>query len=636
MFKLKDLLLHFKNIKQEIKSMKEVICSKTDTPLNLFYGRQINLLYHNIKIKNEKLNLDLFKAMTNNNIKEIKLANDSIYEVMNKQNDYNTIINEIEEYITDIIGYNKKTINDIYLDNEIKEEYNEYIGIYYYISLNQDIESLFIYQKLTNNLPINSCFLYCTPETTSEELISFLYRSIYCNYNILFCIINCDFLSYFQSRLLINIIKKITKENNKSMKSCLLIMINNKNSDIYLSLVKNKIFQFFYFLNDDEKIIKINDERTMVLVSNNTGFGKSEEIKDLLSNKNSKYIYFPLGGKFNRDKLINKINLLPDMNSEDQKYIVHIDLNRLEEIFLTKEFLFKILILNKYYIYDNVKYFGKNVSFFIEIQNDYINVLNEIKLLSYFNVKSIEKIMTIKESTELTLVSNILSMYESKKIFEKDYNIKSPKISLTKEDVYEIIIKYLKEIDIKNPNFYQINMFIKFLYDELLKFTNYTKYSVNSLKSNAIDMGMTIEETSEIREFLFNSILKSSKLFIFGPYENLIKIMEINNNDRNDNVINKNEIIEDNNEVIDDKEKIINALSLKKNNSLFNINENSLITFNNNGNNAIIISGDSNEKNILKRISNYQNFYLQKSINNNLNKLNNKNNINDNKNILLL
>ena len=199
--------------------------------------------------------------MTNNNIKGI-ISKDSFYEKMNKQTEYYSIIEVLEEYIGVLLVNNIKTIKDIFLDNEIKEEYNKYIGIYFYISLNQDIDSLFIYQKFTDKLPVNACFLYCTPETTSEELITFLKRSLFCKNKILFCIINTELLSYFQSRLLINIIKKLTKYN--TINSCLLIMLNDTNSDIYYSLIKNKTIHYFYFLNDEEKINTISATRVIV------------------------------------------------------------------------------------------------------------------------------------------------------------------------------------------------------------------------------------------------------------------------------------------------------------------------------------------------------------------------------------
>ena len=211
-FELKKLLIYFKNVKKSIKSIREMLITNNNSIINLFFGRQINLLYNNIKRKKDIQNLDLLKVMTNNNINMI-ISEDSLYVKMNELTEFYSIVEVLEEYISDLLENNNKTIKDIYLDNEIKEEYNKYNGIYFYISLNQDIDSLFIYQKLTDKLPINACFLYCTPETTSEELIVFLYRSMCCKNPILFCIINTELLNYFQSRLLINIIKKLTKYN---------------------------------------------------------------------------------------------------------------------------------------------------------------------------------------------------------------------------------------------------------------------------------------------------------------------------------------------------------------------------------------------------------------------------------------
>ena len=200
----------------------------------------------------------------------------------------------------------------------------------------------------------------------------------------------------------------------------------------------------------------------------------------------------------------------------------------------------------------------------------------------YCNLLNIVKIINIKESKELTFVSKILYMHESNIILKKDYNIESTKIHLTKEKNHEIIIRYLKKIGIKNPNYYQINIFIKYLYNEFLRFINCSKYSISTLQSSAIDMGMTIEEILKIRKFILDSILNSSKLFLFGSYENLINSIEI---DINENVKN-------NNEIIDEREIVINDLFIQKNNFLFKINKDSLISFTNNENNIIIISGE--------------------------------------------
>ena len=149
--------------------------------MNLFYGRQFYFIYNNIKNHNEILNMDIFKSVLNFDELEL-IRNDFLFQSKDKKN-YDLIIKELELYINNLFSINNKTYEDIYKKNIIKNEFSQYIGIFFYLSENQDIDSLFIYQKFTNNLPLNICFLYCTPDTTSDELIVFLYRSIYCNNN---------------------------------------------------------------------------------------------------------------------------------------------------------------------------------------------------------------------------------------------------------------------------------------------------------------------------------------------------------------------------------------------------------------------------------------------------------------------
>ena len=168
MLDIKTLLLYFKNIKNAIKSSWKIIYLKKSSLMNLFYGRQIYFLYNNIKNKNEFKNYNLFKALSNSKIKEL-IINDSLFN--NKNLNYDLIINDFDLYLNDLVKCNNTSIEDIYKENKIIEQYNKYTGIYFYISEDQDIDSLFIYQKFTNKLPINACFLYCTPDTTSEEIV---------------------------------------------------------------------------------------------------------------------------------------------------------------------------------------------------------------------------------------------------------------------------------------------------------------------------------------------------------------------------------------------------------------------------------------------------------------------------------
>ena len=621
--KLNALIIYYKNIKRAIKSTWELNFLKKDSVIPLFYERQIYFLYRNLLNQKEELNIDLLKSLTNCNINNL-----NNFTFQGKENtNYDLIISKVEEHLNNIMNYNNKIIGDIFIENKIKEEFNNYIGIYYYISLNQDVDSLFIYQKLTGKLPINACFLYCTPDTSSEEIVSFIYRSIYCQDNILFCIIYAEYLGELQSKKLISTIKTLYKKNSIYMKACLLIIINNKISDVYNSFIKNKILQNFYFPDEEKELKILKNSKTIVISSNYCGFGKSENIKDIMNQINStenkwNYIYFPLGGKFNKEKLIKRLNSLTYINNEEKNFYFHIDLNQLEELFLTKEFIFKVIILNKYDINENIKYFGKNIRFIIEIPNDFINYFDEIKLLSFFNqVNKRLQTSMIKQSKELDLVSSILFMYDSNDILDSNYNIKSPKINLTKEQKNEIIMKFLNQSGIQNPNLYQINIFIKILYEELIKFSNDNCYSPKILKENLAQANMTIKEALGLRKFIIHSLIEITKLVTIGPYENLIKNQEIKKNDKEEyNVKNKNGIFY--------KNQNEDYLSIDSKNDTFKNIKNSLIIFNDDEISCTIIPvclQEDPEFTNLEKIRNIQNLYLEKINNNNYF----KNNIND-------
>ena len=608
-YELNTFILYFKNMKKIMGKQMEIFLCKKNSFINLIYGRQFYYLYYNIINRNEILNLDLFKSISNSNIKKI-VRNDSIFDF--KIENFYLIIEQIELYINILLNNNQKTIKDIFIENKIKEEFKQYIGIYYYLSLNQDIDSLYIYQQFTDKLPISSCFLYCTPNTSSEELIAFIYRSIFCDDNILFCVINSELLNYSQINVLINTIKRFTKKN-LNMKSCLLFIINNKNSDIYLTFIKNKNIQYFYFFNENDNIKCIDESKVEIITSKINGLGKSEKINEKfkLLNKNWKYIYFPLFGKLNKENLIKRVNLLPDMN-DDKNYLIHIELKNLDEIFLAKEFFFKILILNKYDINENIKYFGNNIKFIIEISNDYINIFDEIKILSIFKIENIEILEKIKESKELSIVSNILSINDSRSLSNFNHN----KI-LNREKSNELILRYLQKIGINNPNFYQINIFIKILYNEYNKFIKYYEYSQRLLKENSINLDK--EENLEIRKYLIESLIKSVSLAILKTQRNVNKIIEKNNN-----IINLNE--EKNN--IEKDIKYIDDKIYNKNNIInFDLENNSLILFNEDGKSYTFITGlseESQEFKKLEKIYNFQNYDIIKIKSNNDNIINNE------------
>ena len=258
---MKDFSELYKNISKSlynIYSSKEII--------RFFYGRQINLIMNIIINQNKIKDCDLFKVAFNNVIN----VNDDYKYMLSKYNpDYLKgsvkfkalifiMINFLEEQLT----FNKLNIKDIYKKNQIKiikKPYQnknienkqnknniKYKGIFFYLThKNQELESLGLYFCLTKNLPINSCFLYCNKETSIEELKTFLTRCVFCEYNILFCMVNVNLLNSIIRREFLYLVKNVAHKKGKVMESCLIIIFNDKDNDIHNMLLKTKNIKAF-------------------------------------------------------------------------------------------------------------------------------------------------------------------------------------------------------------------------------------------------------------------------------------------------------------------------------------------------------------------------------------------------------
>ena len=158
------------------------------------------------------------------------------------------------------------------------------------------------------------------------------------------------------------------------------------------------------------------------------------------------------------------------------------------------------MIFRKIDIYEDAKYFGENVQIFFEIPNDYKNCMEDIKILKYVDsTKLTEKGINLSE--ELTTVASIISMTEKNQI---QYNNFEKKFKLSHEESQKIIYKYLKEFGIQTPNYYQINIFIKVLYDSFIKFSN----------NDSISPKVLPRENLDIRKFIIHSLINFTKNFL--------------------------------------------------------------------------------------------------------------------------
>ena len=551
---IEELKNIFQKLKDNVSQILDFFYNKKKI-IRFFTGKQLNLIYNNLFNLNEYKNLDLFKVIFNNKITSLKPNTFKfIFGESQGSQEFKNILFQINNYIIDQLNINDNTIDEIYEINKIqlnqkpiqsknieKKDKNveEYKGIYFYMTnKNQEIESLNAYYFLTKNPPINCCYFYCTKNTNKEELRTFLIRCFLCEINSLFCMVNIDLLNSEIRQYFLSFINTYSKKYGKIMQSCLIIIFNGKDDDMHKLLIKIKNISAFpnpKYFSYDFSFDQIFDNNLLIKIikSTNCGLGKSELIKSQKAQKKSKekynYIYFPLGGQFSKQKLIERLENLPDMSDINQKYSIHFDITQTKEIGILNEFFFKLIVLRKCDLNDNAKYFGKNVEIIIEVPNDFKDFTKEIKILSKLQEIKINKIDEIKTSPELINVAKVLTMYETNDILKRQTEIMKINYKLSQEECQNIILKYLKSIEIEKPNYFQINIFIKVLSDEFTKFLHCPGYYLETLLYNSARLNTEDKKRLIcLRKFIILSLIKVTRLFLVGPYEKLIKDQEIN------------------------------------------------------------------------------------------------------------
>ena len=188
------------------------------------------------------------------------------------------------------------------------------------------------------NLPLYNTILLCNNFTTEEEIKAFLYRSILCEKEILFMLVNSNHLEPKKRNMLLNIIKylidKLVSEK-KQMKSTLIISSTDSNSEIFRSLKNYNPLDFpiksiEYKEEDYKNLPVININKICLVQSDSSGVGKSRYIRNVKNAYESNMIYFPLGGNLDRKIVFNRlrdsINRINEKNLTE--VFLHIDLSQ--------------------------------------------------------------------------------------------------------------------------------------------------------------------------------------------------------------------------------------------------------------------------------------------------------------------
>ena len=520
------LIIFFRIITDKINKLLFTFLT-TDPELRFFYGRQLYLLNQHLKEKETDKVKDLISCQTNGLIKEFNKDFNFYRDDSGNNNEekiYLIMLNNIKKYIKEQIQYNKKEIKNIYLKNSIKEsndENNKFLsGFFFYPTNIEEYDILNIFNVLTKSNPMNSNLLFCNKNTPDQEIFTFVIKAIYCEIASLFLIFIPKYINNSQKIFLLKLLKINAEKISQMMKSCLIIMFNFSDSEFHSSIMSIKNIELMK-LKSELKMEELKLDNYHIVSSNVCGLGKSTYIRSKKENK--EMIYFPIGGELTNEDLNERIKTLigERTNNRQKNYILHIDFTQTNNTEIVKDFLFKLLILKKIEIEDNVIYISPNIEIYIEISNDFYSYANSYKILNFdpkpIILNSIGPFIFENDDKKFKIVATMLHFYKNNRISNETPNFEKDCLK-NANDMKKLILEYL---DIKNPNYYQIKTFIRILAFEFEKFNECYGFSPNLLKQN-----MKADTAEEIRKLIIKYFINITKHFTSGPFEELIKIQD--------------------------------------------------------------------------------------------------------------
>ncbi|OUM67355.1 hypothetical protein PIROE2DRAFT_58828 [Piromyces sp. E2] len=533
---LKDIIIDLNKIKKaQSNEVKDIYLS--NDIIQLIYGRQFNYLYqtfitnnNNLQgtINNNILN-NILKYITNNN--HINNKHIKKNKSKNKQTPLKQMYNDVSNFLNELYKNNNIDLKNIYNKSLLSESSKR--GIFSHSCLLENIERNAIYcsLSLTDHFPNAHTVLYCNYNTTEEEIISFIYRSVKCKYNSLFLFIKPERLSLEKKHLLIELLEELYSPNARSIKSCILFIYANKNktNEIITEIEKLPYHKYFDFKIEDELKNKKKFPNVEIYSSENSGLGKSTLIKNNFKNENRnneyEYTYFPLGGNIDKGDIIEK--LLPLTN---RKIALHLDLYDSNQIDLINEFLFSFLVLRYYSQNENVFYYGNEIKVKVEIPNSFTDYKKTFPIFTFFNnihLTSNNMLPLIVPNdiySNVQIVSNYLKYIEH--INTRDIYIEGISQIESTNSIYAIPLSQMEcqelifeNLNIEKPNYYQIESYIKILAEQFLLLSN--SLYLNATHINEI--GQIKKNLNDIRHFFVNSLTLITKHLITSSYDNILK-----------------------------------------------------------------------------------------------------------------
>ena len=417
---VKYILSKLKTIRENLKKSQHEGYKKYEY-IRYMFGRQFNKLYNYLKQleqgkkeQNNEFITHFLNYITNNKLEKTI----SEYTWIRKEEDeFQNIVFNINEFIQKNLLINNLSSKDVYSDSKLIS--GEYKGFYLYSCVDNLEKQLYqLYNYLTGKRPVAQNILFCNVDTTKEEIESFLYRAILCQYNSCFMIGGIESLEFGPKNYLIEFLNEIISEYGENMVSCLIVLSSDKTTDIHKSLDLIKCKKIFEeeISNKTKKCFLNNTDNIEIVKSDKAGVGKSEFIKELKLNYLNR-LYFPLGGSFSRDDLKNKgseiddpvdiFNRLRKMNINNES-LIHLDLYDSDDIDLITYFLFEFLILKSYKRNEEILMLPNNIYIVIEIPNGFTDYESKFPILDLIP-NNLRTSLSIKELKPLIVYPKIKS-----------------------------------------------------------------------------------------------------------------------------------------------------------------------------------------------------------------------------------
>ena len=518
---IKKLIKYYHELNKTLK-ISQIHSYRNNDIIRFIYGRLFRIL--NDKIFKGIGNIDyLLKEISNNKFKKELTG----FKYVQNENKFEELFNNISNYLLQTLELNQTSIEAILSKNIIKSEFKNK-GIYRTPCPIGDFEKIVlqIYNHFTGNLPLPNTILLCNEDTTTEEIFSFLYRTILCQFHVLFTLVNIDSLELTKRH---EAIKLLNNLNNKYQnKNSMLIIIYQKDTDV-LRTIENII--------PDKNIIKqdslkdLSDfrlDKIEIITANKSGLGKSTEIKNKIKNKYFKnYFYFPISGVFTRSEMVKRLQKLNLHQDDVGSSVIHIDLNDtcLDE--LVKEILFKLLILKSFRSNENIIYFGEDIQFIVELPVGFLNYCEKYHILKYAEKQNIESLLPLKLSSKdlkikdsfIQIVSNTLKIYDNNRISEYNIDLESNDL-LSNEECQNLIDKKFSG----DYNYYQKMMFIHVLGTQFKMFCecDFCNYQNAKLFYTDYYARNQLESIKKARPSIIKALIDSTIFFTTGPYDKLL------------------------------------------------------------------------------------------------------------------